>query len=124
MEFCTAVSKAVLAPPPKLILATACVTWSLVTQSTPLMTPEVVPLPAQFSTFTATSHALGNAVGSAADWAGHVRAVPIAVGVQPSPVVLVPNLARPPKSAKSVWVVRMPVSMMYAVTPAPVLVKV
>jgi hypothetical protein len=33
-------------------------------------------------------------------------------------VVLMPQEARPPKS---LWEVRMPVSMMYAVTPPPVL---
>ena len=44
------------------------------------MTPEVVPLPLQSSTRTATSvHVLGDAVGRAADRAGDVRAVAVAV---------------------------------------------
>ena len=62
--------------------------------------------------------ALGHAVGAAADRAGHVRAVPVAVGVVAVDGGVVPQTARPPKS---VWVVRMPVSMMYAVTPRAVL---
>ena len=57
MELVTALSSAVDAPPPRLMLATAGApaTWSAVTQSMPAMTPEVVPLPAQSSTRTATS---------------------------------------------------------------------
>jgi hypothetical protein len=57
MEFLTAVSRAVLAPPPRLMFATARSpgSWSAVTQSTPLMTPEMVPEPVQPSTRTETS---------------------------------------------------------------------
>ena len=53
-----------------------------VTQSTPAMTPANEPLPAQSSTLTATSLTLlGHAVRRAADRAGDVRAVAVAVGV-------------------------------------------
>src|SRR5262245_62001800 len=50
----TAVSTDVLAPPPRLMFATAGCAWLAVTQSTPAMTPDQVPLPSQPSTRTAT----------------------------------------------------------------------
>jgi hypothetical protein len=43
IELRTAVSSAVETPPPRLMLATAGLTWFLVTQSTPAITPEFVP---------------------------------------------------------------------------------
>lgn len=53
----TALSRVLLAGPPRLRLATAgCpAAWLAVTQSIPAITPEVLPLPAQSSTRTATS---------------------------------------------------------------------
>src|SRR2546423_9634004 len=53
IELLTAVSSADDAPPPRLILATAGLMWFCVTQSTPEMTPEVLPDPLQSSTRTA-----------------------------------------------------------------------
>ena len=51
-----------------------------VTQSMPAITPEVVPEPLQLSTRTRDErHALGDAVGRAADRARDVRAVAVAV---------------------------------------------
>src|SRR5262249_39113506 len=55
IERCTAASRAALAPPPRLMFATAGLIAFLVTQSTPLITPAFVPLPLQSSTRTATS---------------------------------------------------------------------
>src|SRR3712207_4089577 len=49
----TAASSVLLAPPPSDMLPTAGLTWLLATQSTPAITPAVVPLPAQSSTRTA-----------------------------------------------------------------------
>src|SRR5687767_7336136 len=51
----TALSSAVEAPPPRLMLATAGLMWLARTQSTPAMTPEFVPEPEQLSTRTARS---------------------------------------------------------------------
>ena len=48
----TAVSSALEAPPPKLMLATAGLMWLFVTQSTPAITPEFDPEPEQLSTRT------------------------------------------------------------------------
>ena len=54
--------------------------WFVVTQLMPAMTPDVAPLPEQSSTRTATRRdALGDAVRRAADRAGDVRAVAVAV---------------------------------------------
>ena len=109
IELATALSSVVLAPPPRLMLATAGFTAFEVTQLTPLITPAVVPLPEQLSTLTAT------------------RRTPLATPYLVPPTVpatcvpwplqsvllvstvLVPQVARPPKS---LCVVRMPVSMM------------
>jgi hypothetical protein len=55
IEFVTAASSAVEALPPRLMLATAGLTWFAVTQSTPAITPEFVPEPWQLSTRTACS---------------------------------------------------------------------
>ena len=54
IEFTTAVSSAEEMPPPRLMLATAGepAPWLLVTQSTPAMTPELVPEPWQSRTRT------------------------------------------------------------------------
>jgi hypothetical protein len=57
MEFLTAVSSVVLALPPRETLATESVTWWAVIQSTPTMSPEVVPEPSLPSTRTATTFA-------------------------------------------------------------------
>jgi hypothetical protein len=56
IELFTALSKALFAPPPKLMLAIAgCpAVWLPVTQSTPAITPELLPEPWQFRTRTAT----------------------------------------------------------------------
>ena len=51
----TAVSSAVEAPPPRLMFATAGLTWFALTQSTPAITPELLPDPPQLSTRTANS---------------------------------------------------------------------
>lgn len=57
MEFATAVSSVVEAPPPSDMLATEGPLWLLVTQLMPAMTPAVVPEPALSSTRTATMFA-------------------------------------------------------------------
>ena len=74
----------------------------------------MVPEPAQLSTLTATSRTRLATPCAAppmvpATWVP----CPLQSVSTPSPVVLVPQLARPPKSA---WVTRMPVSSTYAVT--------
>jgi hypothetical protein len=53
MELLTALSSALLTPPPRLMFATAGEAWLAVTQSTPAITPEFVPEPWQFRTRTA-----------------------------------------------------------------------
>ena len=53
IELRTAVSSADETPPPRLMLATAGPMWCPVTQSTPAITPDVVPDPEQLSTRTA-----------------------------------------------------------------------
>src|SRR5688500_5875184 len=53
-----AVSSAEEAPPPRLMLATAGAMWFCRTQSTPAMTPEVLPEPLQLRTRTPRSSAL------------------------------------------------------------------
>jgi hypothetical protein len=60
IEFATACSSATDLPPPRLMFATAgCPAWWLpVTQSTPAITPELSPVPAQVSTRTATRRTL------------------------------------------------------------------
>jgi hypothetical protein len=103
-------------PPPRLMLATAGAPAACcaVTQSMPAVTPAVVPEPLQFSTFTATRRtpfARPNCVppivpATCVPW-------PLQSVLLPSPVVLVPHTARPPNVW---WVVRMPVSITYAVT--------
>ncbi len=54
MDRLTALSRAVEAPPPRLMFATAGRTAFAVTQSTPAMTPDVVPLPVHDKTRTGT----------------------------------------------------------------------
>src|SRR4051812_23835854 len=122
MEFATAVSSAELTPPPRLMLATAGAPgwWFPVTQSTPAMTPAVLPLPAQSSTRTATSRTPGATPywlppmvpATCVPW-------PLQSSALPPSTSSTPDMARPPKS---VWPNVMPVSMTYAVTPAPVAV--
>ncbi len=55
IEFCTAVSRALETPPPRLMFATAGPVLLPVTQSMPAITPESVPLPLQSSTRTGFS---------------------------------------------------------------------
>ena len=74
------------------------VCWA-VTQSMPATTPAKVPLPAQFSTLTATSRtplATPYVVPPIvpATWVPW----PLQSVLLPSPVVFVPQIARPPKS--------------------------
>ena len=93
--------------------------WCDVTQSMPAITPEKLPLPAQLSTLTAISLTpLATPYWEPPTVPATCVPCPLQSVLLPSPVVFVPQLARPPKS---LWEVRMPVSMMYAVTPAPVL---
>ena len=83
------------------------------------MTPELGPEPPQSSTRTATSFtslatpyvAPPTVPDTWVPWPLQSAAVPPAV------ISSTPVLARPPNSE---WANRMPVSMMYAVTPAPV----
>ena len=83
--------------------------WA-VTQSIPAITPDdAAAAGAVEDLHRHQLDALGHAVGGAADRAGHVRAVTVAVAVVAVAEVLVPQAARPPKA---LWVVRMPVSMM------------
>src|SRR3990172_5928497 len=58
MALLTAASRVLEAPPPRLMFATAGSTALAFTQLTPLMTPVVVPDPAQLRTRTATSATL------------------------------------------------------------------
>ena len=55
IELLTALSRAELTPPPRLMFATDAPTWFAVTQSTPAITPEFEPEPWQLSTRTAWS---------------------------------------------------------------------
>jgi hypothetical protein len=55
IELTTAASSALETPPPRLMLATAGRTRCAVTQSTPAITPDVVPEPLQESTRTGCS---------------------------------------------------------------------
>src|SRR5262245_19493136 len=55
IELLTALSRAELTPPPRLMFATDGPAWLAVTQSTPAMTPEVDPEPLQSRTRTACS---------------------------------------------------------------------
>ena len=54
IELATATSSAELAPPPRLMFATAGLRALRVTQSTPSMIPEIGPLPLQSNTRTGT----------------------------------------------------------------------
>jgi hypothetical protein len=98
------------------MLATAGLIAWLVTQSTPATMPDIEPLPVQPSTFTATSWA---ALATPYSVPPMVPATwvpcPWQSSAMPSPVVLVPQVARPPNV---VWVVLMPVSSTYACTVA------
>src|SRR5512133_3772028 len=121
MEFATAWSSAVEAPPPRLMLATAGFTALAVTQSMPAMTPDVVPLPEQLSTRTATS-VTPFATPYVAPPTVPDTCVPCplqSTPFWPSPTASKPTEARPPNSLCDV---RMPVSTMYACTPLPVAV--
>src|SRR5438105_7873045 len=125
MELFTAASSALDALPPRLMFATAdCpARWLPVTQSTPAITPEVVPLPLQLRTRTATSVTAfatpyvepPTVPETCVPWPLQSEAEP------PGVTSSTPLIARPPNW---VWVNRMPVSMMYAFTPLPVAVYV
>src|SRR5919198_5699255 len=116
IELRTAVSRVALLPEaPRLMLATAGpLVWLLVAQSMPDATPVSVPEPWQLSTLTATSL---TPLATPYELPPTVPATCVPCPLQsvllPSPAVLVPQTARPPKSW---WAVRIPVSMMYAVT--------
>src|ERR671914_3134752 len=95
--------------------------WLPVTQSTPAMTHEVRPTPAHDRTRTATR---------VTDFATPYVAPPMVPETwvpcplqspadPPGMMASNPVMARPPKSA---WVRRIPVSITYAFTPAPVFV--
>src|SRR5919199_6394667 len=121
MELFTAVSSELEAPPPRLMLATAGVpaAWLPVTQSTPAITPEVLPLPEQLRTRTATRvTALATPYVEPPTVPETCVPWPLQSDAEP-PIVTssTPLIARPPNW---VWVKRMPVSMMYAFTPLPV----
>ena len=121
MEFVTALLTALLKPPPMLMFATAgCpAAWLPVTQSTPAITCDHVPLPWQSSTRTATSEtlfatpyvALPTVPATCVPWPSQSLAS-VSLSMKSYPLE-----ARPPKF---VCVRRTPVSMMYAFTPAPV----
>jgi hypothetical protein len=113
IELLTAVSSAELAPPPRLMLATAGVpaAWADVTQSTPAITPEFVPEPWQLRTRTACS------VTSLAT--PYVVPPVVPATCVPCPLQSFVPLPSPTKSAPlpmrplNCWcVARMPVSMM------------
>jgi hypothetical protein len=122
MSESTAASMSGEAAPPRLRLTTAGVPgrWSVATQSRPAMTPELVPLPEQSRTRTGT-----NETAFAMPYVDPptVPATWVPWPLQslepfPSLTAVVPGRTRPPKST---WLAKIPVSMMYAVTPAPVL---
>ena len=87
-------------------------------QSMPAMTPDQVPEPAAVQHPDGDEVDLpGDAVGRAADRAGDVRAVAVAVARDASSSTeSQPVDARPPNCW---WLMRMPVSTTYAVTPLP-----
>src|SRR5512139_3162259 len=88
--------------------------WLPVTQSIPAATPANEPEPAQSSTFTATRCTPLARPYSAPPMVPETCVPwPLQSVLLPSPVVLVPQVARPPKV---LCVVRIPVSITYAVT--------
>src|SRR5207247_1867775 len=119
IELLTAVSSAELAEPPRLMLATDGGTWFEDTQSTPATTPEFVPEPWQLRTRTACS---------VTDLATPYVVPPVVPATcVPWPLQSFVPFPSPTKSAplpirpENCWcVARMPVSTMYAFTPAPV----
>ena len=107
-------------PPPRLMLATAGApaTWLPVTQSMPAITPEFEPLPAQSRTRTATRLTpLATPYAEPPTVPATCVPCPLQSSAAPPSIASKPDAARPPNCA---CVVRMPVSMMYAFTPAPV----
>ncbi|GAB3811010.1 hypothetical protein GCM10027605_50330 [Micromonospora zhanjiangensis] len=110
IELATALSSVVLAPPPRLMFATAGLTALAVTQLTPATTPEVLPLPEQSSTRTPTSR---TALATPYEVPPTVPATcvpwPLQSSAEPPSTASYPLLALPPKS---LWENRMPVSMM------------
>src|SRR5687768_15503505 len=121
IEFLTAVSSALDAPPPRLMFATDGLMRLRVTQSTPAITPEFVPDPLQLSTRTAYSRtALATPYVEPPTVPATCVPCPLqSLVFRPSPIASNPTNARPPNC---VWVRRMPVSMTYTFTPDPVLV--
>ena len=111
MELRTAVSMAVLAPPPRLMLATAGAPawWSAVTQSMPATTPAVVPLPSQPSTRTPTSRTPfatpyvvpPTVPATCVPWPLQSSGAPPSTASKPAPT----------RPVNSVWPAAMPVSM-------------
>src|SRR5262245_1890652 len=124
MELLIAVSRADDGGPPRLMFATAgCpARWLPVTQFTPAMTCAYVPEPLQLSTRTAvrlTDFATPYVVppivpDTCVPW-------PLQSSADPPSISSTPLVARPPNC---VCVKRMPVSITYAFTPAPVAVYV
>jgi hypothetical protein len=118
IELFTAVSRALFAPPPRLMFAIAgCpAPWLPVTQSTPAMTPEVLPEPWQFRARTPTSR-----TPLATPWTEPPTVpatwvpCPLQSSAEPPSTESNPVTARPPNC---VCENRIPVSMMDAVTPA------
>jgi hypothetical protein len=116
MERFTASSTVWFAPPPRDMLATAGlrdgVAWtSLVTQSMPAITPAKVPEPAQFRTRTATSF---TSFATPYLVPPTVPATWVPWPLQSVESSSLSTVSRPwtARPAKSLWVVRMPVSMM------------
>ena len=92
--------------------------WLPVTQSIPAITPEVAPLPLQSSTRTALSETpLATPYVEPPTVPATCVPWPLQSSALPPSIASKPELARPPNCW---WLVRIPVSMMYAVTPAPV----
>src|SRR6266545_3652178 len=80
----------------------------------PAAIAEKLPEPLQSSTFTATRCTpLATPYEVPPTVPDTCVPCPLQSVLLPSPTVLVPQVARPPKS---LWLVRIPVSMMYAVT--------
>lgn len=100
------------------MLATEAPLWFCVTQSMPATTCSVVPEPLSSSTRTATTFAF---LATPCEVPAMVPATCVPWPLPSSALSSLstaskPDVARPPKS---LWVVRTPVSMTYAVTPSP-----
>ncbi|GAA3044666.1 hypothetical protein GCM10020229_64800 [Kitasatospora albolonga] len=118
IEAATALSRVVEGLPPRLRLATAGLTAFLVTHSTPETTPAVVPEPLLSSTRTPTTLA---ALATPYLVPAMVPATWVPWPLPSWATASLSTKSQPlaARGARSVWLIRTPVSITYAVTPAP-----